>query len=100
MKHRPSDGSSASLSRPRPTSRATLSPSCTSSSRTTSTRRSGACGQTPDGEKQLRRQLVKAKELRAETPKENDRLQAHNEALVGPLHQVVMENRQLRLQLA
>ncbi|MFD9787815.1 hypothetical protein ACFWYX_28225 [[Kitasatospora] papulosa] len=59
-----------------------------------------ARGEMPDSEKRLRRQLVKAKELRAEALKEIDRLKADNEALVGALHQVVMENRQLRLQLA
>ncbi|MFG2832350.1 hypothetical protein ACGFWI_33635 [Streptomyces sp. NPDC048434] len=58
-----------------------------------------ARGEMPDSEKRLRRQLVKAKELRAEALKELERLKADNEALVGALHQVVMENRQLRLQL-
>ncbi|MFF7893883.1 hypothetical protein ACFZDI_18685 [Streptomyces sp. NPDC007907] len=58
-----------------------------------------ARGEMPDSEKRLRRQLVKAKELRAEALKEIDRLKTDNEALVGALHQVVMENRQLRLQL-
>ncbi|MFF4560660.1 hypothetical protein [Streptomyces sp. NPDC001435] len=58
-----------------------------------------ARGEMPDSEKRLRRQLVKAKELRAEALKEIDRLKADNEALVGALHQIVMENRQLRLQL-
>ena len=58
-----------------------------------------ARGEMPDSEKRLRRQLVKAKELRADALKEIDRLKADNEALVGALHQVVMENRQLRLQL-
>ncbi|AQW50742.1 hypothetical protein ACIQPP_19645 [Streptomyces violaceusniger] len=59
-----------------------------------------ARGETPDSEKRLRRQLVKAKELRAQALKEIARLKADNEALVGAMHQVVMENRQLRLQLA
>lgn len=59
-----------------------------------------ARGEMPDSEKRLRRQLVKAKELRAEALKEIDRLKADNEALVGALHQVVMENRQLRQQVA
>ncbi|MFE9501290.1 hypothetical protein ACFYO6_02065 [Streptomyces anthocyanicus] len=58
-----------------------------------------ARGEMPDSEKRLRRQLVKAKELRAEALKEIERLKTDNEALVGALHQVVMENRQLRLQL-
>ncbi|MFZ4161524.1 hypothetical protein ACOZDE_24345 [Streptomyces griseoincarnatus] len=58
-----------------------------------------ARGEMPDSEKRLRRQLVKSKELRAEALKEIERLKADNEALVGALHQVVMENRQLRLQL-
>ncbi|MES9587550.1 hypothetical protein ABWK57_01415 [Streptomyces sp. NPDC094045] len=58
-----------------------------------------ARGEMPDSEKRLRRQLVKAKELRAEALKEIERLKADNEALVGALHQVVMENRQLRLQV-
>ncbi|MFF2408975.1 hypothetical protein [Streptomyces sp. NPDC058092] len=59
-----------------------------------------ARGEMPDSEKRLRRQLVKAKELRAQALKEIGQLKADNEALVGALHQVVMENRQLRLQLA
>ena len=56
-------------------------------------------GEMPDSERRLRRQLVKAKELRAQALAEVDRLKADNEALVGALHQVVMENRQLRLRL-
>ncbi|QMU68352.1 hypothetical protein [Streptacidiphilus sp. P02-A3a] len=44
-----------------------------------------------DSEKQLRRQLVKAKEPRAEALREIDRLKADSEALVGALHQVVVE---------
>ncbi|MFF0406273.1 hypothetical protein [[Kitasatospora] papulosa] len=59
-----------------------------------------ARGEMPDSEKRLRRQLVKAKELRAQALKEIDQLKADNEALVGALHQVVMENRQLRRQMA
>lgn len=58
-----------------------------------------ACGEMPDSEKRLRRQLVKAKELRAQALKEIEQLKADNEALVRALHQVVMENRQLRLQM-
>ncbi|MGW2937917.1 hypothetical protein ACWDA7_40320 [Streptomyces sp. NPDC001156] len=59
-----------------------------------------ARGEMPDVEKRLRRQLVKAKELRTQALKEIEQLRADNEALVGALHQVVMENRQLRLQVA
>ncbi|MGY3676577.1 hypothetical protein [Streptomyces sp. TE33382] len=59
-----------------------------------------ACGEMPDSEKRLRRQLVKAKELRAQALKEIEQIKADNEALVGALHLVVMENRQLRAQLA
>ncbi|MDX2728030.1 MULTISPECIES: hypothetical protein [unclassified Streptomyces] len=59
-----------------------------------------ARGEMPDSEKRLRRQLVKAKELRAQALMKIEQLTADNEALVGALHQVVMENRQLRLQLA
>ncbi|WP_371787133.1 hypothetical protein OH749_22855 [Streptomyces albidoflavus] len=58
-----------------------------------------ARGELPDSEKRLRRQLVKAKELRSEALKKIEALKADNEALVGALHQAVMENRQLRLQL-
>jgi uncharacterized protein (DUF3084 family) len=57
-----------------------------------------ARGELPDSEKRLRRQLAKADELRAQALKEIELLQADNDALVGALHQVVMENRQLRLQ--
>ncbi|UQI49840.1 hypothetical protein M1P56_35715 (plasmid) [Streptomyces sp. HU2014] len=59
-----------------------------------------ARGGIPDGEKRLRRQLVKAKELRAKIKAENLQLRADNEALVATLHQVVMENRLLRLQIS
>ncbi|MDT0467518.1 hypothetical protein [Streptomyces gibsoniae] len=59
-----------------------------------------ARGGMPDCEKRLRRQLVKAKELRAQALKEIEQLKADNQALVGALHQVVMENRRLRLQVA
>ncbi|MFH8371370.1 hypothetical protein [Streptomyces sp. NPDC018031] len=58
-----------------------------------------ARGEMPDSEKRLRRQLVKAKELRAEALKEIERLKADNKALVGALHHMVMENRQLRLRV-
>ncbi|MFJ2008336.1 hypothetical protein [Streptomyces chartreusis] len=58
-----------------------------------------ARGEMPDSEKRLRRQFVKAKELRARAVKEIEQLKADNEALVGALHQAVMENRRLRLQL-
>ncbi|MFD7551710.1 hypothetical protein [Streptomyces sp. NPDC059816] len=53
----------------------------------------------PDSEKRLRRQLVKAKELRAQALKELEQLKTDNAALVAALHQITMENRQLRLQL-
>ncbi|MFJ5798579.1 hypothetical protein [Streptomyces decoyicus] len=53
-----------------------------------------ARGEMPDSEKRLRRQLVKAKELRTEALKELERRKADNEALAGALHQFVMENRQ------
>lgn len=58
-----------------------------------------ARGEMPDSERRLRRQLVKAKEIRAEALKEIEQLRADNVTLVGALHQVVMENRQLRQQL-
>lgn len=55
----------------------------------------GAVGRLPGSQ-----QLVKAKELQAEALKAVDRLKADDEALVGALRQVVMENRQLRQQVA
>ncbi|MGW3957221.1 hypothetical protein ACWEKM_41495 [Streptomyces sp. NPDC004752] len=59
-----------------------------------------ARGEMPDNEKRLRRQLVKAKELRAQALQELEQLKTDNAALVAALHQITMENRQLRLQLA
>lgn len=59
-----------------------------------------ARGEMPDSEKRLRGQLLKAKELRAQARAEIDQLKVDNETLVGALHQVVRENRQLRLQIA
>ncbi|MGW5450164.1 hypothetical protein [Streptomyces asiaticus] len=59
-----------------------------------------ARGEMPDSEKRLRRQLVKAKELRAQALQELEQLKTDNAALVAALHQITMENRQLRLQLA
>ncbi|MEH0522283.1 MULTISPECIES: hypothetical protein [Streptomyces] len=59
-----------------------------------------ARGAMPDGEKRLRRQVTKLKELRAADAKELAALRSDVEALVGALHQSQMENRQLRQQLA
>ncbi|MGW7521753.1 hypothetical protein ACWGJ2_39935 [Streptomyces sp. NPDC054796] len=59
-----------------------------------------ARGATPDSEKRLRRQVTKLKELRAADAEELAVLRADVEALVGALHQVQMENRQLRQRLA
>ncbi|MFJ9146583.1 hypothetical protein ACIRP7_00580 [Streptomyces sp. NPDC102270] len=59
-----------------------------------------ARGQTPDSEKRLRQQVRKLKELRAADAEELRQLRSDNQALVGALHQSVMENRQLRQQLA
>ncbi|MGW0580890.1 hypothetical protein ACWD25_34215 [Streptomyces sp. NPDC002920] len=59
-----------------------------------------ARGQTPDSEKWLRQHVRKLKELRAADAEELRQLRSDNQALVGALHQTVMENRQLRQQLA
>jgi hypothetical protein len=59
-----------------------------------------ARGQTPDSEKRLREQVRKLKELREADAEELRQLRSDNQALVGALHQAVMENRQLRQQLA
>ncbi|MEU1288312.1 hypothetical protein [Kitasatospora sp. NPDC005856] len=59
-----------------------------------------ARGATPDAEKRLRAQLVKAKELRAVDLKQIEQLRADVEALVRALHLSQTENRQLRKQLA
>lgn len=55
-----------------------------------------ALGQMPDSERRLRRQITRLKELRAADAEELADLQADREALVGALHQVVLENRRLR----
>lgn len=59
-----------------------------------------ARGQTPDGEKRLRQQVRKLKELRAADAAEIAQLKADVEALVGALHQTTVENGRLRHQLA
>ncbi|MEU3344223.1 hypothetical protein ABZ723_04305 [Streptomyces sp. NPDC006700] len=59
-----------------------------------------ARGQTPESEKRLREQVRKLRELRAADGEELQQLRSDNQALVGALHQAVMENRQLRQQLA
>ncbi|KUO15642.1 hypothetical protein [Streptomyces dysideae] len=59
-----------------------------------------ARGQTPDSEKRLRQQVRKLKELRAADAEEITHLKSDVEALVGPLHQSITENRLLRQQLA
>ncbi len=51
-----------------------------------------------DSEMRLRRQMVKAKELRDEALKEIEGLKADNVALASALPWGVMENCQLRLQ--
>ncbi|WP_338783715.1 hypothetical protein [Streptomyces sp. DG1A-41] len=57
-------------------------------------------GQTPDSEKRLRQQVRRLKELRATDAEEIARLKGDVEALVGALHQSIVENRLLRQQLA
>ncbi|WP_190021440.1 hypothetical protein [Streptomyces hiroshimensis] len=48
----------------------------------------------------LRKQITKLKELRAADAEELTQLRADVDNLVGALHQLQMENRQLRQQLA
>ncbi|WP_405833261.1 MULTISPECIES: hypothetical protein [unclassified Streptomyces] len=57
-------------------------------------------GQTPDSEMRLRQQIVKLKELRANDKAEISQLQTDREALVRIVHQLTVENRQLRTELA
>ncbi|WP_406388914.1 hypothetical protein [Streptomyces sp. NBC_00211] len=59
-----------------------------------------ARGQMPDSEKRLRKQIVKLKELRENDKAEIAQLQADREALVRVVHQLTVENRQLRAELA
>ncbi|WP_406149338.1 hypothetical protein [Streptomyces anulatus] len=59
-----------------------------------------ARGETPDSEKRLRQQLLKLKELREDDKAEIARLQTDLEALVRVVHQLTVENRQLRTELA
>ncbi|MEU9305221.1 hypothetical protein [Streptomyces sp. NPDC048269] len=56
-------------------------------------------GQTPDSEIRLRQQIVKLKELRANDKAEIAQLQADREGLVRIVHQLTVENRQLRIEL-
>lgn len=58
-----------------------------------------AHGETPDSEKRLRQQIVKLKELREADKAEIVRLQADLEALVRVVHQLTVENRQLRTEI-
>ncbi|GAA3904015.1 hypothetical protein GCM10022244_12730 [Streptomyces gulbargensis] len=58
-----------------------------------------ARGQTPDGERRLRQQVRRLKELRAADAEEIGQLKADVAALVGALHQVTVENQILRQQL-
>lgn len=59
-----------------------------------------ARGQMPDSEKRLRQQIVKLKELRENDKAETAQLQADRAALVRVVHQLTVENRQLRAELA
>lgn len=56
-------------------------------------------GQIPDSEKRLRQQIVKLKELRANDKAQIAQLQADREGLVRIVHQLTVENRQLRAEL-
>ncbi|WP_327311958.1 hypothetical protein [Streptomyces sp. NBC_01235] len=59
-----------------------------------------ARGATPDSEQRLRKQVRRLKELRAADAEEIAQLKADVEALVGALHQAMVENGRLRHQLA
>ncbi|MGQ4355849.1 hypothetical protein [Streptomyces drozdowiczii] len=59
-----------------------------------------ARGQMPDSERRLRQQVRRLKELRAADAEGIARLKADVEALVGALHQSVIENRVLRQKLS
>ncbi|MFG2404304.1 hypothetical protein ACGFR8_08170 [Streptomyces brevispora] len=59
-----------------------------------------ARGQMPDGERRLRRQVRRLKELRAADAQEIALLKADVEALAGALHQSTAENSQLLRRLA
>jgi hypothetical protein len=58
-----------------------------------------ARGEMPDSEKRLRQQIVKLKELRKSDKAEIAQLQTDREALVRAVHQLTVENRQLRADL-
>jgi len=58
-----------------------------------------ARGQMPDSEKRLRQQIVKFKELRENDKAEIAQLQADREGLIRVVHQLTVENRQLRTAL-
>ncbi|WP_405735005.1 hypothetical protein OG607_41680 [Streptomyces sp. NBC_01537] len=59
-----------------------------------------ARGQTPDSERRLRQQVRRLKKLRAADAEGLAQLKADVEALVGALHQSMMENRVLRQTLS
>ncbi|MGX1975851.1 hypothetical protein [Streptomyces kronopolitis] len=58
-----------------------------------------ARGEMPDSEKRLRQQIVKLKELREADKAAITRLQTDLEAVVRVVHQLTVENRQLRAEL-
>ncbi|WP_275462297.1 hypothetical protein [Streptomyces noursei] len=58
-----------------------------------------ARGEMPDSEKRLRQQIVKLKELREADKAAITRLQTDLEAVVRVVHQLTVENRQLRTEL-
>ncbi|MGW2917794.1 hypothetical protein ACWDBF_08010 [Streptomyces angustmyceticus] len=58
-----------------------------------------ARGEIPDSEKRLRQQIVKLKELREADKAAITRLQTDLEAVVRVVHQLTVENRQLRTEL-
>ncbi|WP_049650386.1 hypothetical protein [Kitasatospora sp. MY 5-36] len=56
-------------------------------------------GQLPDGEKRLRKQIVKLKELRAADAEELAQLRTDVQGLVRTVNQLTLENQQLRGEL-
>lgn len=59
-----------------------------------------ACGEIPDSERRLRREVARLKRLRKDDAEEIRQLKADNEALIGALHLAQLENEELRQQLA
>lgn len=58
-----------------------------------------ALGETPDSERRLRREMSRLKRLRKEDAKQIQQLKSDNEALIGVIHLIQLENEEVRREL-